>query len=67
MQPMPDAGAALTIREARTIGVTVPLTFPLGTSAATVLPVAARAGDGIDTWYDWLRQRTRPHAGGARA
>jgi len=25
--------------------------------AATVLPVSARAGDGIDTWYEWLRQR----------
>ncbi len=25
--------------------------------AATVLPVSARAGDGIGGWYDWLRQR----------
>ena len=25
---------------------------------ATVLPVSARAGDGIAPWYDWLRQRT---------
>jgi hydrogenase nickel incorporation protein HypB len=24
---------------------------------ATVLPVSARAGDGIAAWYDWLRQR----------
>ena len=24
---------------------------------ATVLPVSARAGDGIGGWYDWLRQR----------
>jgi hydrogenase nickel incorporation protein HypB len=26
---------------------------------ATVLPVSARAGDGIEAWYDWLRQRLR--------
>ena len=25
--------------------------------SATVLPLSARAGDGIGTWYDWLRQR----------
>ena len=24
---------------------------------ATVLPVSARAGDGLAAWYDWLRQR----------
>jgi len=30
--------------------------------AATVLPVSARAGDGIDTWYDWLRRQARAGA-----
>ena len=35
-------------------------TADLGTISpgATVLPVSARAGDGIGRWYDWLRQRT---------
>ncbi len=34
-------------------------TADLGTisPAAAVLPVSARAGDGIGRWYDWLRQR----------
>ena len=30
---------------------------------ATVLPVSARAGDGIGGWYDWLRQRALPARG----
>jgi len=30
---------------------------------ATVLPLSARAGDGIGTWYDWLRQRAQPARG----
>jgi hydrogenase nickel incorporation protein HypB len=36
-------------------------TADLGTISpgATVLPVSARAGDGIGRWYDWLRQRPR--------
>jgi len=35
-------------------------TADLGTISpgATVLPVSARAGDGVGRWYDWLRQRT---------
>jgi hydrogenase nickel incorporation protein HypB len=35
-------------------------TADLGTisPSATVLPVSARAGDGIEAWYGWLRQRT---------
>jgi len=37
-------------------------TADLGTisPAATVVPVSARAGDGIGRWYDWLRQRVPP-------
>jgi len=31
---------------------------------ATVLPVSARAGDGIAPWYDWLRRRTLASLGG---
>ena len=31
---------------------------------ATVLPVSARAGDGIAAWYDWLRQRLPARAPG---
>jgi len=39
-------------------------TADLGTisPAATVLPVSARAGDGIGRWYDWLRQRVPARA-----
>ena len=41
-------------------------TADLGTisPAATVLPVSARAGDGIGAWYDWLRQRIPVRARG---
>ena len=43
-------------------------TADLGTvsPAATVLPVSARAGDGIGRWYDWLRQRVPARAPLAR-
>jgi hydrogenase nickel incorporation protein HypB len=39
-------------------------TADLGTVSpgATVLPVSARAGDGIGRWYDWLRQRVPARA-----
>jgi hydrogenase nickel incorporation protein HypB len=39
-------------------------TADLGTisPAAAVLPVSARAGDGIGRWYDWLRQRVPARA-----
>jgi len=32
---------------------------------ATVLPVSARAGDGIARWYDWLRRQARAGTGGS--
>jgi hydrogenase nickel incorporation protein HypB len=42
-------------------------TADLGTisPAAAVLPVSARAGDGIGRWYDWLRRHARALVGGA--
>jgi hydrogenase nickel incorporation protein HypB len=35
--------------------------------AATVLPVSARTGDGMGSWYDWLRQFLTGPLGSSRA